>query len=79
MEVSGHLNALATLPPRKHPPPQIHRVGGSVGTRVGLDVLAKKKKKIHCPCKELNHCPARSVVIIVTEGSMLNIKLDLYK
>jgi hypothetical protein len=48
MEVSGHLHAPATLPPRKEPPDWI---GGWMGTRAGLDAVETGINS--CPCRKL--------------------------
>jgi len=42
MEVSGHLHAAATLPPRKSPPGN-HWIGEWVRSKTGLDAVAKRK------------------------------------
>jgi hypothetical protein len=44
MEVNGQLQAPTTLTPEKNPGIQIF--GGYVGSRTGLNILEKKKKKI---------------------------------
>jgi len=38
--------------------PIIHRIGGWVGTRTGLAVVAKRKNS--CPCQELNESSRQS-------------------
>jgi hypothetical protein len=48
MEVSGKLQAPATLPPEKTPS-SVGRAEGWVGPTAGLDVL--KKRRISCPAK----------------------------
>jgi hypothetical protein len=53
MEVSGQLNAPATLPPRKDPRYTLDSwIGGWVGPRAGLDMVVKRK--ILSPCQESN-------------------------
>jgi len=49
MQVSGQLDAPATLPPGTH------RIGGWVGLRAGLDAVVKRK--IHSSCRESNPPP----------------------
>jgi hypothetical protein len=57
MEVSGHLQASAALPPEEEPP-GTHWIGCWVGPRAGLDAV-KKRKTLHC--REWNPGrPARS-------------------
>jgi hypothetical protein len=47
--------------------PGTHRIGGLMGPRFGLDVMAERK--CHCfPCRELNpRRPVRSLATILTE------------
>jgi len=54
METSGHLHGLATLPLGERIP-DTHWVGGWVGPRTGLDVVAKKENT--CPYLKSNQTP----------------------
>jgi hypothetical protein len=43
-------------------------VGGWVGPRTGLDAVAKRRKSVHCACRELNHSRlVRSLVCVLTQ------------
>jgi hypothetical protein len=58
--VSGRLRAPAALPPEERDP-DIHWIGGWVGSRAGSDTVAKRK--IPSPFRESNHnLPARSLI-----------------
>jgi hypothetical protein len=49
MEVSGHFQAPAALPPEKEPP-DTHLIKGWVGPRAVLDAVVKRK--IPSPCRD---------------------------
>jgi hypothetical protein len=54
----------------------IRFIGGWVGLRTGLDVMANEKSS--CPYRESNPCrPARSLVTMLTEISRLLIRLQV--
>jgi hypothetical protein len=68
MEVSGHLHASGCFTPGKRDPVTRY-VGGWMGSRAGLNAVAKRK--IHFSCLESNsRNPARSLVIVLTELRM---------
>jgi hypothetical protein len=50
MKVSDQLHAMTALPPGKEP--WVPWIGGLVGPRAGLDMVAKRK--IPNPCQEMN-------------------------
>jgi len=69
MKVSGQLHATATLSPGKETP-GTHWTGVWVGSRDGLDAVAKRK--IPNPFQKLNtDSPARSLVATLNELSRL--------
>jgi hypothetical protein len=48
--------------------PGTHETGGCEGSISGLDAAAKKRKSLHCPCRESNlGRPVRSLATILTE------------
>jgi hypothetical protein len=48
----------------------IHWIGGWVGPRAGLVTVVKRKKSLHCPCRESNlGRPEHSLFITLTELS----------
>jgi hypothetical protein len=66
MFVSVQLHAPIALMPGETVP-GIHRIGASVGPKVSLHVVVKKKS-LPCPCRKSNpDRPSRSIVTIVTE------------
>jgi hypothetical protein len=73
MEVSGQLHAPANFPPEKETP-DTHCIGGWVGSRAGLNAVARRKKKSHhCTCRESN--PARPAHSLVTKLAELEVKV----
>jgi hypothetical protein len=65
--LSGHLHAPAALPPGERVP-STHRIGGWVGPKAGLEVVAKRKKSYRYHCRESNPSrEARRLVTILTE------------
>jgi hypothetical protein len=71
MEMSGQLHDPAALPPKKCPRLLLERrLCGPL--RAGLNAVVKRKKSLHCACRELNPGRlARSLVTIPTELSRL--------
>jgi hypothetical protein len=67
MEVSGQLYVPASLTQRKEPP-SAHLIGGWVGPRPDLDVMAKRKNPFTAPVGILNPShAARSLVAVLTK------------
>jgi hypothetical protein len=67
MKVSGQLHDPAILFPGENAA-GTHWIGGSVGSGVGLEAVAKTKKNLPCACREPNPGrPARSLTTILTE------------
>jgi hypothetical protein len=54
MEVNGQRYAPAAVPPGERVP-NTHWIGGCVGSRAGLDAVAKRTKSFLYPCRESNH------------------------
>jgi hypothetical protein len=66
MEVSGELHASVTFA-RSVRAPGTHRLEGSVGSRAGLEAVAKKKYPITAPTGNWTLVIDRSIVTILSQ------------